>query len=261
MVEEERRARVKDVLKRTLAEKAAELIRRDPERAATALEMGVVDREWLDDPSGDRPVGTSTPTEVLERFLERAVEDRPSLLGSLGLSALQILSGSGESADGSLQVMTIAFTDLEGFTRFTAEQGDDVAARLLREHYEEVTPVVRQSRGRVVKHLGDGLLLAFPAADGAVRAVLNLIDLAPAPLRLRAGLHHGEAMVTRTDVLGHAVNLAARVTEEASGGQVLVTTEVCDAVGELTGVRFTRARRLRLKGIDGRVSVCEVKRA
>jgi adenylate cyclase len=260
VTEERPRGRVTGALKRTLAEKAAELIRRDPDRAATALEMGLVDQEWLDEP-GDRPVSTSPPSQVLERFLERSVEDRPSLLGTLGLNVLQLLSNPPDDAAGATQAVTIGFTDLEGFTRFTAERGDDAAARLLRTHYRDVGPVVRQARGRIVKHLGDGLLLVFPTADGGVRAALDLIDIAPPPLRLRAGLHTGEVMMTREDVMGHAVNVAARVTEEASGGQVLASSEVCAAAGDLRGVEFGRVRRRRLKGIEGRVGICEVLRA
>src|ERR1700677_2696912 len=80
-----------DALRRVLARKAAELIRRDAEAADVALEMGLIDRRWLENP-GDGPISAAGPTEVLERFLERAVEQRPSRLSSLGLGAAQLLA-------------------------------------------------------------------------------------------------------------------------------------------------------------------------
>ena len=54
------------------ARKAADLIRSDADDAATALEIGLVDREWLDNP-GEGPISSSAPTEILRRFLERSV--------------------------------------------------------------------------------------------------------------------------------------------------------------------------------------------
>ena len=118
--------------------------------------------------------------------------------------------------------------------------------------------MVRSRGGRVVKRLGDGLVLVFPSPEAAVLASIELLDGAPDPLRMRAGVHVGEAAVTRDDVMGHVVNMAARVTEQAKGGEVLVTSDVRDLVGELPGVRFGRARRARLKGVRGWVSVSPV---
>jgi adenylate cyclase len=156
--------------------------------------------------------------------------------------------------------LAVVFTDLEGFTAFTSANGDEAASRLLTEHLLAAGPVVRSRGGRQVKRLGDGLLLTFPAAEAAVLACLELVEAAT-PLRLRAGVHVGDVVVRRDDVLGHVVNVSARVTESAKGGQVLVTGDVRDAVGELHGVRFGRARRRRFQGIDQSVLVCPANRA
>jgi class 3 adenylate cyclase len=77
-------------------------------------------------------------------------------------------------------------------------------------------------------------------------------------LRLRAGAHLGEVMVSRGDVLGHVVNVAARVTDRAGGGEFLVTATVRDASVDVPGVAFGRLRRLRMKGLEERVPVCRV---
>ena len=246
--------------KRALASGIADVLRKDPERLAQAVETGLVSREWLERP-GETPVSEATPVEVMERWLERSVEQKPSVLASLGLNAVQVLSWRGEEGEGGQTArLAVVFTDLEGFTAFTSANGDEAASRLLTEHLLAAGPVVRSRGGRQVKRLGDGLLLTFPAAEAAVLACLELVEAAT-PLRLRAGVHVGDVVVRRDDVLGHVVNVSARVTESAKGGQVLVTGDVRDAVGELHGVRFGRARRRRFHGIDQSVLVCPANRA
>ena len=89
-----------DTLRRLLARKVAEVIRSDPKEAATALELGIIDRRWLDDPV-NQPISPSKPTEILEHFLARSVERKPSLLSTMGLNAVQLLAsprihGTGE---------------------------------------------------------------------------------------------------------------------------------------------------------------------
>jgi len=249
-------------LRRSFEAKVADLIRRDPAVAANAVEVGLVDRQWLEEP-GDRPVRSASTVEMLQRVMERSVEQRPSALSSLGLTALQLLSMDRADAGGEgLPVsLTVVFTDLEGFTRYTAELGDDAAITLLHDHHRTVGPVVRSRGGRVVKRLGDGLMISFPAPEAAVLAACELVGTAPQPLRLRAGVHMGDAVVTHDDLLGHVVNVAARVTEEAKGGQVVVTDEVREATGELPGIRYGRRRRAKLKGVPEVVTISRLQPA
>lgn len=252
-----------DAVRVGMAERAAELLRRDPGLTDTAVEVGLVDRAWLEEP-GRHPLRTVPALDVVQRFLERSVERRPSALGSIGLNALQLLAYEHptEGKSDTRQIpLSIVFTDLEGFTQFTSQSGDDAALALLAEHHRVIGPIVRSRGGKVVKKLGDGLMLSFPSAEAAVMAALELIDVPPDELRLRAGVHTGEAVVTADDLIGHDVNLAARVTASAKGGQVLATAAVRDEVGDLRGVTFGRARRRTFKGIDDAVQVCLVRRS
>jgi adenylate cyclase len=248
-------------VKVNLAERAADLLRRDPELKDTAIEVGLVDRAWLDEP-GQHPVRTVPALDVVQRFLERSVERRPSALGTIGLNALQLLAADHGAGDGDAAPVPVAivFTDLEGFTRYTAREGDEAARQLLADHHKVVGPVVRSRGGRVVKRIGDGLMLAFPSADAAVLAAVELVEV-PCELRLRAGVHAGEAVVTQDDLIGHDVNVAARVAAAATGGQVLATVAVREQTGPLRGVAYGRARRRTFKGVGQAVSVCPVVRA
>lgn len=246
-------------LRRGISERLADVIRGDPEWAAQAADIGLVDRAWLDDPAG-HPFRTAPPVEMVQRFLERTTEQRPSVLASVGLSTLQALSlvRSHPDEPGTPTELTVMFTDLEGFTRFTSDHGDEEAATLVAHHQRVVGPIVRSRGGRIVKRLGDGFMLAFPSPEAAVLAALELVDGIDGPLRLRAGLHVGEARVTHDDLFGHVVNVAARITEQADGGMVLASVDVREAVGDsLPGVRFCRERRYRLKGVAP-LSLCRV---
>ncbi|MFP5320594.1 MAG: adenylate/guanylate cyclase domain-containing protein [Acidimicrobiia bacterium] len=251
-----------DALRRRVSERAAALINDHPEFARGAAEVGLVDRAWLEDPT--RPVRTATSLDVVQRFLERSVEQEPSLIAHLGLNAIQLLSVDTEpaGADGAHHVGTIVFTDLEGFTSFTAREGDVAARALLEQHHRAVGPVIRSRGGRIVKKIGDGLLVSFAAPEAAVLAALEIDETNDTGLRLRAGLHHGEVVQLGDDLIGHDVNLAARVADSAKGGEILATTEVRSALGSMPrGVVFGRARRRTFKGVDGSVSVCPVRRA
>jgi adenylate cyclase len=242
----------------------AAMEQRDPDLLASLSEVGILNRAWVEDPGGSKHMSTP-PAEVLERLLERSVEQRPTILASLGLSAIQLLAASGDGslhAEGTTEHLAVAFTDLEGFTRFTAREGDEAASNLLADHHRGVGPIVRSRGGRIVKRLGDGLLLTFPEPEAAVLAGLELVEAEPGPLRLRAGINVGDVQLRVDDVIGHEVNVAARVAEAAKGNQVLVTERVRASVdGHIAGISFGRLRRRRFKGIPDPVGVCRVTRA
>ena len=249
-------------IRRRLTERAASLLKQHPEFADGAAEIGLVDKAWLDDPTG-KPIRTATSLDVVQRYLERSIENEPSLIASLGLNAIQLLAmeSSDDETGGHPREVTIVFTDLEGFTRYTSRNGDEAARQLLERHHRAVGPVIRSRGGRIVKKIGDGLFISFDAPEAAVLAALEIGEADAGELRLRAGLHHGEAIVVGDDLIGHAINVAARVTDSAKGGEILATTAVRGAIGELPGVEFGRARRRTFKGVAEPISVCPVKRS
>lgn len=251
-----------NALRRRLTEHAASLLNQHPDFAQGAAEIGLVDKSWLNDPTG-HPIRTATSLDVVQRYLERSIEKEPSLIASLGLNAIQLLAMEADDEDrsGQTREATIVFTDLEGFTRYTSRRGDDAARHLLERHHRAVGPVIRSRGGRIIKKIGDGLLICFDVPEAAVLAALEISEADESGLRLRAGIHRGEVMAVGGDVIGNAVNVAARVTDSAKGGEILATTEVRSAVGELPGVVLGRARRRSFKGLGETVSVCPVKRA
>jgi adenylate cyclase len=124
---------------------------------------------------------------------------------------------------------TFVFVDLTGFTNFTAEQGDDAAAKLL-SSFRAVARETASARGvRVAKWLGDGLMVvAIDQADGIAFALdlEHSASHACAPLALRTGIATGYALLFEgDDYIGSAVNLAARLSDAAGSGEVLLPVE------------------------------------
>jgi adenylate cyclase len=137
----------------------------------------------------------------------------------------------------------IVFTDLVGFTEFTAQRGDAEALALIAAQ-DRIVQGVLPARARVVKELGDGLLLWFDDAAEALRAAFDLHHGLESearetglPMWVRVGVHHGHALRRGEDLVGHDVNVAARIVDLAGPGEVLVSEatriEVRDRLPEL----------------------------
>lgn len=126
---------------------------------------------------------------------------------------------------------TFGFVDLAGFTALTEAHGDTDALALV-ERFEAKVVTSLSAEDQLVKTIGDAVMLRFPTATSAVTATAAIFDQCmsepgfPVP---RAGLHHGSAIVRGDDWYGATVNLAARVTGQARGGQLLGTSHVADA--------------------------------
>jgi adenylate cyclase len=154
----------------------------------------------------------------------------------------------------------IVFTDIVGFTHFTVERGDDLAIALL-ERKEKLVRDALPDSGRVVKELGDGLLLFFSDACDAFQTCVSLqvhFELESTddlPLWVRMGLHWGCPRRRGDDIVGHAVNLASRIVELAGPGEVLCSAAAHDAAGDVPGVEFEELGPTYVRGIDDPVAL------
>jgi adenylate cyclase len=142
-----------------------------------------------------------------------------------------------ESTTGTL-TGAIAFTDLVGFTELTAELGDAYALSVL-ERQAQILGMVLPAEARLVKELGDGLMLWFPDPCAAIDALLRLRAALehPAgtigePLWLRIGVHWGTPAQRGNDLIGHDVNLAARIVDLAGPGELLASAPVAERLGD-----------------------------
>lgn len=131
----------------------------------------------------------------------------------------------------------VLFTDLVGFTEYTAAVGDTKAAEVLDQQATLAAQVIDPQRGdRIVKELGDGLMCWFPDPAVALAAAAELTRLVAAarrddsfPLAMRLGLHWGEVHHRGDDLVGHIVNVAARICDLAGPSELLISEEALGA--------------------------------
>ena len=151
---------------------------------------------------------------------------------------------------------TIVFTDLSGFTEFTAMQGDEAAVALL-EVQEEIVLERMGDRGRIIKNLGDGLLLWIANVCDAIEVSLALQERFEErsveddlPLWVRIGMHFGRPLRRGNDILGHDVNVAARIVDLAGPGEVLVSEACRERIDRpLDGVTFEEIGPTIMRGL------------
>lgn len=250
-------AGVKELISLKLAEKYAE----DPKRFSKLVQVGLVDEATL----RRLPEGASFD-DAVNQFRDRLgqlVREQPSVMEQLEIRPLDVLAEStdAEEPDDAATDTTVVFSDLEGFTSFTSHNGDHEASALLRDHYDAVDSIVRGRGGAVVKTIGDGHMLSFGESRAAVLAGVELADLDAGPLLVRVGGHAGPVVRTANDILGHVVNVAARVADTAIGGESVVTTALRDIADPVRGVVFDLPSTAQLKGIDEPFEVCRARRA
>lgn len=162
--------------------------------------------------------------------------------------------------------LTIMFTDMVGYTQRTSEQSRDANRDLLRRHDALLLPVLAQFGGRLIKRIGDAMLVSFRSPTDAVRCGMALHDALAignggqpeaARIQIRVALNVGEVRVERRDVFGEAVNVAARVESLTPAGEVYFTEAVYLAMNKAE-VPSEPVGEHRLKGIPEPVRLFRV---
>lgn len=213
---------------------------------------------------------------ALEPIIADAVKRKPSRLGLLGLKSAHLLASLAEQDDDATgrlvaisknQTVGIVFADIDEFTRYTAENGDDAAIAALQKLHPVVERAASNGKGEVVKSLGDGYLLAFPSASQAVRGAVSLRDGAlrlrredpDFPLFLQVAVHAGEPLVEGDDLLGHDVNLTARLLDHCAPAEILCSEPAKElAEQRLQKIEFRKKRDLKIRGLASKVTVYSV---
>jgi class 3 adenylate cyclase len=182
----------------------------------------------------------TTTLEELEQAMQR---EQPDLSDSLAV-------------DGTV---TIVFTDIVDSTLMLSRLGDVAWVEVIRRHNTVIEEVTAAHGGTVVETQGDGSMLAFSSARRAVacaREIQQTIDRAFAdsspPIRVRIGIHTGDAIQEADHFFGTTVHYAARVASHAVGGEVLVSSLVRELIADSAStMTFLEGREVELKGIEG----------
>lgn len=148
---------------------------------------------------------------------------------------------------------TIMVADLVGYSRLMGEDEGRTLASLRRHRREFIDPLINEYRGRIVKTMGDGLLIEFSSAIDAVRCAIAWQEgmvtrdmQTPEKHRMvfRLGINLSEVLIEDGDLFGDGVNIAARLEGMAQPGGILISQSVRDSMeGEVSSIFVDNGER------------------
>ncbi len=147
---------------------------------------------------------------------------------------------------------TFLFADLAGFTALTQAHGDEHAAALVEDFAKRVRAWMPLFGGADGKSVGDAMMVRCENARGAVELSLLItekISELPGYPVVRVGINTGSAVARGGYWFGSAVNLAARVSAAAAGGEVLLTDATVRAAEPLGGVVLEKLGPQRFRNV------------
>jgi adenylate cyclase len=157
----------------------------------------------------------------------------------------------------------MCFVDLSGYTRLTEERGDHAAAQMALTFSQLVQRTAHEHQGRVVKWLGDGVMLYFDGPSDALLGALEMTERVPAAglPEAHVGVDAGPVIIQDGDYFGSTVNVAARIASFARAGQVLASDRAVQAADGLPpGTRSTEIGPVELKGVSRPITLQRIGR-
>ena len=181
-----------------------------------------------------------------------------------------ICSGGGlklESMSPKATKLAIMFADISGSTQLFEILGDAEARSLVADTLNSLTEVAKGHKGTLIKTIGDEIMCTFPKADNAAAAAVEMQqtlqdknrqkETGP-DVRVRIGMHYGEALWEAGDVFGDAVNVAARMAAQAKGEQIITTRSTIDLLEEEVRENTRWTDRAAIKGKKEDIEIHEI---
>lgn len=155
------------------------------------------------------------------------------------------------------RVLTVMFTDLKGSTTIAETEGDLVSRMLVKRQNDILLPAIKDNSGTFIKSIGDGTLSYFENAQDAVRAAvriqkgmdeLNMSKTFRTPVLMRIGMHTGKCIVEKNDIAGDVVNTASRFESSATPGDIFMSEDTYNAMGDKSEIYCRFVKQVTLKG-------------
>lgn len=157
------------------------------------------------------------------------------------------------------------FTDMVGFTSL-AQNNEPLAMKVLRQHNRILRPIFSKYHGKEVKTMGDAFLVEFGSAleetkcGIAMQRILHHHRLQPGSrLLVRIGIHVGDVIHRKRDVLGDAVNIASRIEPLAAGGEICISEQVYDQVRNKIPYPLEKLESQSLKNVAFPIDIYKVR--
>jgi adenylate cyclase len=160
---------------------------------------------------------------------------------------------------------TVLFADVSGSTKLYETHGDAAAHAAIARCLEKLRGAAEQSGGRVVKTIGDEVMVLFPKPDAAAMAAARMqaaMEELPAvgetKLGLRVGFNAGPVIQRDHDVFGDTVNLASRLVNQAGKGQIITSAETAAQLGPMFRSWIRQLYAIQVKGKSEEIALTEI---
>jgi adenylate cyclase len=162
------------------------------------------------------------------------------------------------------RLAAILSADVVGYSRLMGIDEAGTLARLKELRRELIDPTIASHSGRIVKLMGDGMLVEFGSAVDAVACAIKIQKQVPGhdsgnaearPMQFRIGINVGDIIIEGDDIFGDGVNIAARLEPLAEPGGICVSSIVNESVGNRIDVEFSDSGDISVKNIDRPIRV------
>ena len=152
----------------------------------------------------------------------------------------------------------IMFTDIVGYTKLMGSD-EDKAFEVLKKNQDIHNELIQQFKGKLIKEMGDGMLISFDLASDAVRCAIEIQKACKEQdIPLKIGVNSGEMVFAGADVLGDGVNIASRLQDNAQEGGIVISGKVYSDIKNKAGIYTKFIGDKKLKNVDEPVKVYEV---
>ncbi len=214
-----------------------------------------------------------------EKYEEYLLEPRYADMFRAGNEAMERFSGGeddgGKSLNDALETwntpsdqhdpdapIAVMFTDIVGSTALNQTHGDAVAQKIVHTHNAVVREALQRHAGIEVKHTGDGIMASFKNITNAVKSAVAMqkalvqhnAKKPDIPLHIKIGVNAGTPIAEDGDLFGTTVQLAARICDKASAGEICATNLVKE-LSQGSGAEFEPMGDFELKGVSEAITI------
>ena len=151
------------------------------------------------------------------------------------------------------QLAVVVFSDIVNYTKLSSESQSE-AVEIVKQHENDVIKLISKYNGKVLKNLGDGLLLKF---DSSRNSVLFSIELQKTnkSYELRISIHQGDMIVEDNDIFGDSVNIASRINNFCAIGGIVVSKNIYNDIVNERDILASHIGDYNLKGKKDLISL------
>ena len=163
------------------------------------------------------------------------------------------------------KLAAIMFTDIVGFTKIMGND-ETTALSILQNQQSLINPIVDKHKGKIIKKMGDGMLIEFPSTVEAVECATQMQNSIKSynlsndniEFHLRIGIHLGDVVILGDDILGDGVNIASRIEPMANPDGICITEAVYQSVKSKLKLDAKRIDEVDLKNIDDKYTIYKI---